>query len=436
LKAKRIRANCLLLPQLRVGLLVLIMLNLPCRSLGQELPKTVPDGTEGDVLKAADSSKTEKLPWNMFDTSFTTIKLGAGFLYEYAGYTQDATAKRQMDSIGTPLKYDFDVRDFRILIGGQLKTKRTITWKAGFMYDGDAKSWYVRESGVMIATPEIWGSIFIGRTKEGFSLSKVMNGYSGESLERHMNIDAVPILGDGIKWLGYLPKPGIVWNMGIFADWLSKDQGFSTYSWQFITRAAWLPIHSEEKQTTLHIGGNFRIGQPEDNKIRLKSKPESNTAPIFIDTGTFSSNQGTFVGWEIYYNKGPWLFGTEYNWEMFNSKEKNDPVFHGGEVMMSYIFTGASRPYTPTSGIYTFIPVKKSVFEGGLGEIEAALRYSTNELNGGLIEGGSFWRITPTVNWYLSKNFRFEFAYGYGILDRYSLKGATQFFQSRIQILL
>ncbi|MDR7371358.1 porin [Flavobacterium aquidurense] len=421
---------------LRVCLLVVLVI-LPFHSFCQETEKkTVPDGTEGDVLQASETTKAEKLPWNMFDTSFTTIKLGAGFLYEYAGYVADATTKRQMDSIGSELKYDFDVRDFRILIGGQLKTKRTITWKAGFMYDGDAKSWYVRESGVMIATPEIWGSIFIGRTKEGFSLSKVMNGYSGESLERHMAIDAIPILGDGIKWLGYLPKQKIVWNMGIFADWLSKDQGFSTYSWQFITRAAWLPIHSEEKQTTLHIGGNFRIGQPEDNKIRLKSKPESNTAPIFIDTGTFSANQGTFVGWEIYYSKGPMLFGTEYSWQMFNSSEKNDPVFHGGEVMASYIFTGASRPYTTTSGIYTFIPVEKSVFHGGLGEIEAVLRYSTNELNGGTIQGGRFWRITPTVNWYLSKNFRFEFAYGYGILDRFSLKGATQFFQSRIQILL
>lgn len=113
MKAKQIIGNCSLLSQLRVGLVVFIMLIFPCRSLGQELPKTVPDGTEGDVLQAADSSKAEKLPWNMFDTSFTTIKLGAGFLYEYAGYTQDATAKRQMDSIGSELKYDFDVRDFR-----------------------------------------------------------------------------------------------------------------------------------------------------------------------------------------------------------------------------------------------------------------------------------------------------------------------------------
>lgn len=408
---------------------------MPFNALCQE-PKTVPDGTEGEVMEVLDSVPAKELPWNVFDGRFTTLKFGVALLYEYAGFSPDETTETQMDSLNTELKDAFDVRDFRVLLSGQLKTKRTITWKAGIMYDGAQSSWFIRESGIMIATPEIWGNLFIGRTKEGFSLSKVMNGYSIESMERHMAIDAIPILADGVKWLGYLPKPGIIWNMGIYTNWLSKDQGFSTYSWQFAARAAWLPIHSEEKNTTLHIGGNFRIGQPEDNMIRLKSRPESNPAPIFIDTGTFSANQATFTGAEIYYNNGPLLLGTEYSWQKFNSVEMGNPVFHGGEIFVSYIFTGSSRPYTTVSGIYTFIPIKKSVFEGGWGEIEGLIRYSTYELNDGAIQGGSFWRITPMVNWYLSKSLRFGVAYGYGVLDRFHMEGATHFFQSRIQILL
>jgi phosphate-selective porin OprO and OprP len=38
------------------------------------------------------------------------------------------------------------------------------------------------------------------------------------------------------------------------------------------------------------------------------------------------------------------------------------------------------------------------------------------------------------VNWYLSENARLEMAYGYGHLDRFNLKGNTQFFQTRIQL--
>ena len=37
----------------------------------------------------------------------------------------------------------------------------------------------------------------------------------------------IPILADGIKWLGYLPDKHIFWNLGAFTDWLSEGQSFS-----------------------------------------------------------------------------------------------------------------------------------------------------------------------------------------------------------------
>ena len=40
------------------------------------------------------------------------------------------------------------------------------------------------------------------------------------------------------------------------------------------------------------------------------------------------------------------------------------------------------------------------------------------------------------VNWHLSDHIRLELAYGYGTLDRFGVRGATQFFQSRIQFQL
>jgi len=43
------------------------------------------------------------------------------------------------------------------------------------------------------------------------------------------------------------------------------------------------------------------------------------------------------------------------------------------------------------------------------------------------------WRLTPMINWYLTKNIRWEFIYGFGNLDRYGLSGNVQFFESRIQ---
>ena len=80
-----------------------------------------------------------------------------------------------------------------------------------------------------------------------------------------------------------------------------------------------------------------------------------------------------------------------------------------------------------------FIPAGKSVFNGGWGAWEGVLRFSSFNLDDGNIKGGSYWRLTPMVNWYMSKVIRMEFIYGYGQLNRFELKGNTQFFQSRIQ---
>jgi phosphate-selective porin OprO/OprP len=130
------------------------------------------------------------------------------------------------------------------------------------------------------------------------------------------------------------------------------------------------------------------------------------------------------------------MLGPEYYFHQFSSPETGNPLFQGGEVAASYIFTGESRPYSTVSGIYGFVPVNKSFFEGGPGAWELVLRFSSLELNGGTLTGGSFWRFTPMVNWYMSQNVRLEFSYGYGILKRFNLEGATQFFQSRVQFSL
>ena len=74
--------------------------------------------------------------------------------------------------------------------------------------------------------------------------------------------------------------------------------------------------------------------------------------------------------------------------------------------MISYLFTDATRPYTTMGSIFGFVPVKKSAFKGGLGELEAVLRFSTLDLNNGSIQGGQFWRITPMINWYMTRAFR------------------------------
>ncbi|HET7002611.1 MAG TPA: porin [Puia sp.] len=419
---------------LMIGAALLLSFN--CYS--QEKKDIIPDGTQGELFEAPTKDST-KMTWNqkrwrLFNGRFTSFKFGAGFLYEYAAFFPDKNSKLQMDSLGTPLKDQFKVRDFRLLFSGQFKSKREISWRTGIMYDASSDSWLFRETGIMVGVPEISSYFFVGRTKEGFSMSKVMNGYAGWAFERQMAIDVIPILADGLKWMGYLPKQKLFWNLGVYTDWLSKGQSFSTYQSQFDIRVGWNPISHVTINKMLHVGINYRYGKVADDQIQLRSRPEANPAPYFITTGKFSATHSNHIGYEIYYQSGRWLTGSEYYWHKFSSVPENDPLFSGGELMVSYIITGESRKYMNSTSIFGFVPVKNSVFKGGLGEIDVLLRFTTLDLNGGQIQGGKFWRLTPMMNWYLSPELRFELGYGYGVLDRFGVKGVTQFFQSRIQL--
>jgi phosphate-selective porin OprO/OprP len=406
-------------------------------SFSQDTLKTVPNGTDGLVLPIyATDSAAKKLPPTDFEGSFTSFKIGLGYILDGATYVMDDVFKQQLDSAGLEMEPKFKSRDFRVLGSGVLKTKRLISWKFAYMYDGDKETWLVRETGITVGVPELFGHIFVGRTKEGYSLVKVMNGHSPWTAERQMALDVIPILADGIKWFGSLPKSKVFWNLGYYNDVVSKGQGFSTYKWQFDARVGWLPFYNKEQQKVLHIAANLRYGKPVSGKMNLKSRPETNTAPQIINTGDFVADHSSHIGGEIYYSTGRFMIGSEVMLHKFNSSTADDHSFFGGDVVASFMITNTKRPYNQTASIFGFVPVRKSILKGGWGEWEAILRYSTLDLNDGIIQGGSFWRITPMINWYMTKTLRTEFVYGYGVLDRYKMKGAVQIYQVRFQVTL
>src|SRR6516165_7062289 len=85
--------------------LLLIALIASNKSFAQDLDKRIPNGTEGEFFPKEDSSVSvkKKKPWNELHFRRTTIRIGAGLLYEYAAYAQDQNSKIQSDSGGYSL---------------------------------------------------------------------------------------------------------------------------------------------------------------------------------------------------------------------------------------------------------------------------------------------------------------------------------------------
>ena len=394
-----------------------------------ERPPTIDNTIEAGEADANRPSR-RMAKWNEFDGKYASIRFGWGFAWDYGGFAQDDASKEQVT-----LENKDKLRDFRFLLKGRLKFfgKQKVTYTAGIMYDGGNEEWVMRQTGFMVELPKNAGSLFLGRTKEGFSMSKIMVGYEILGPERMpMNDAVVPILADGIKWTASAPKAHLIWNLGVFADFWSEKQNFNNSEHQVVGRLVWVPVLSDQGRGNLfHLGVAVRHAAADDGKLQLRSRPESWVAPYFIDTGKFDASDSTATGLEVYYRPGPLLVGGEYFFDRVDAPGSGSPHFHGGEAEVTWMATGETRPYNSKGGYFERVQPARSVFRGGPGAWEVITRFSYADLDAGTLTGGKFWRFTPMVNWHLDSFLRFSFAYGYGSLDRFSTVGKTHFLTVR-----
>jgi phosphate-selective porin OprO/OprP len=401
----------------------------------QAAPSPAIDDTFYDAAEADGAEPRRKLVrWNEYEGPYFTARLGGGMLFDAVTYSQDEDSESQMT-----LDPDVKLRDFRILLKGRFPTIPRLSYTLGYMYDANEKSWRFRQTGLMVDVPEFWGRLFIGRTKEGISMNKIMVGYYGWTMERATANDAfVPILADGLKWMGNSPSGEYLWSIGWFGDRFSEKETFNRFDTQVTLRGVWLPLPADTAdESLLHVGLGLRWAKSNDGFFQFKSKPESFPAQSnAVDTGEFPADHSYLAAPELYYRRGPWVVGAEYFLHQVSSKETDDPFFHGGEVLVAYLLTGETRPYNRKGGHFEAVSPAKTVFSGGRGAWELVLRFSYTDMDDEGIEGGTFWRLTPMVNWYLSDNLRLELTYGFGVLDRFDLRGSAHFLGARFQFQL
>src|SRR5215472_12816030 len=141
----------------------------------QASPSPNPNETLENTIEAGESSDEPParrlVRWNEYHGPYFTMRVGGGILVDTAAYAQDNQSKEQFK-----LTPDVKLRDARLILRGTFPKWKRVTWSSGLMYDAPTHEFLVRETGLMIKVPEFWGNLFIGRTKEGFSLNKVMVG--------------------------------------------------------------------------------------------------------------------------------------------------------------------------------------------------------------------------------------------------------------------
>lgn len=71
--------------------------------------------------------------------------------------------------------------------------------------------------------------------------------------------------------------------------------------------------------------------------LRNRSRPEAFPAPYFVDTGMFPATAAFLAGYEVYYRRRNWLFGSEYWFQKVSSPSTRNPLFNGGEFVATWV---------------------------------------------------------------------------------------------------
>jgi len=265
----------------------------------------------------------------------------------------------------------------------------------------------------------------IGKQKEPISGERVQSMVFNQMQERSSASDALmPSRNVGIVWSGWSPERHTSWAFGVFNDWFDDDQDFDDSTSQAIGRLTWAPLHTEDDSSLLHLGAGYRYSDAKEG-IRYRTEPEFNKSPVFIDTGFGMDNpiipaeKSETWNAEFSWRRGPLWLASEYTRTDVESPEFGNPSFDGYWVSLSWIVTGEMRSYNKKSGVFGGVPVAKSVYQNGPGAWELSARWSTIDLDDGLINGGTMDIASAGVTWWLTPFFGWNVNYRYiwNVLD-------------------
>lgn len=298
----------------------------------------------------------------------------------------------------TPIEDASELRRLRATVRGRLDD-----WRLRADYDfGLVEGWrglYVQYRGLRRTR------ITVGQQVAPFSLDDLMSSNDLTFLERSLGSALSPGMLPGISYQRW----GDHWNatVGVFGNELNdqdRRQGEGT-SW--IGRFVFTPLRSRD--SVLHLGVAQEWRRIDDGSdVRIRTRPESRLADARLLSTPRLSGVDDFIttGLEFMATRRNLRLQSEYLRTALEG-DGFDAAFTGGYVQLSSVLTGERYRYSG-SGAYATAPRPR----GRFGAIEAAIRYSTLDLEDGGVTGGAQQQLTGSLSWYLNRQLRVTANYG------------------------
>lgn len=354
------------------------------------------------------------------------LKFGGRLMWDNAFFFQDQALE---DSFGI-LTNGTQFRRVRFYNEGDIY--QNIKFKVQLDFAGGSVGF--RDVFIELKKIPVLGSIKVGQFKEPFRYEELTSSNNITFIERTFPSDYSVSRNNGVMFGNNLLNNRMSWAAGFFrnADGAGNDRNAGN-AYNITTRLTGLPYISEDKSKLVHLGLGYTYRDPENRSYSIASRPEAHMANRYVSTGLISDiNAINIIGTELLMIRGSFSFLGEYvqsNVSM-NDLAKEAYIFSTYHAQISYFLTGERKNYS-SSGFKGITPKKDFGTESGAGAWEVALRYSSNDLNSGDIEGGQLDCITLGLNWYLNPVSRIML--NYTLAQRQDI-GNASIFQTRVQL--
>jgi phosphate-selective porin len=370
--------------------------------------------------------------WNnrtAYENRLFSTRLSIVPLVDYTAFVQDDNSKEQVGDQDS----QWDLRTFRIMFRGQVKTAHPITYlisvevkgKDHITNEGDSAFGF---TDFEIGTPlGKYGSIKFGKIKEPFAYELVGDAANLQQAERILSPFFVS-RGIGLRWTASMAHDRMTASAGWFNDWWIENVSFKTSGNDFAGRLTALPSSSDDGSNYVAVGVSTRHIGPDQGAVRFRGRPESNTASYYVDSGDIPAARAGELGLEFLLGRGPVFLTTECARAWVGSPETINPQFWGAYATLSYVLTGEHRPYDRKVGY-----ARRILPAGRWGAWEIFGRYSHVDIDDRLVRGGLMDKGTLGINWWATRRWKIGFDYGLTDLDRNGVNGITRAFHTRMQ---
>ena len=380
--------------------------------------------------------------WNQFETKYINgIFVSAMVIDRMNWLDQDQGSE---DQWGDLKFYDGgEIRGFRFGFVGTLNFEKpwvytvfaaTHAFDKGF---NDVESDKLTFFDYRLDIPFLKNSVMsIGKQKEPISMERLTGGTFLWNQERSAINDALlPSRNIGVVWSGNSPERYSSWAFGAFNNWLEEKNSFDESATQYVGRLAWAPLHSADDSNLLHLGFGYRYSDAKEG-FQYATESEFNKAPDFVNTGFHHADKTETYNAELAWRRGPINILSEYTRTDIDNPELGNPSFDGYFVTASWVLTGEMKAYNKKSGVFSGIPVAKSVYQNGKGAWELYARYSDLDFDDGTVTGGNLQVATLGINWWLTPFFSVNAGYKYIWNDTGGIQAESSGLLTRLVLVL